>query len=315
MSSMKSYEPSASQKRMGPRLAGFTTFQLGGPCRGLITCTTRLELRRAVETLGEAGEPFVLIGGGSNLLVSDKGLDSHVIRYYSDKPQIARQGNDLNVIASTRLDDLAAYAVLNGLDGLICCTGIPGTVGGAIVGNAGAFGEQIGDRVVSVTVMDKSGNERDLSSEELGFSYRHSVLADSDAIVISARIRLRPGDRERLRVRRQEILALRAAKHPDWTRIPTAGSFFKNIEPTSNAGRRQAAGWFLEQAGAKSLRVGGARTYEKHANIIVAERGCTAADVFELSRQMAVRVEDRFGIRLQREVRLLGDWADLVANE
>jgi UDP-N-acetylmuramate dehydrogenase len=293
---------------MGPRLAEFTTFRLGGPCRSLTTCATRLELRRAIERLSAKGEPFVLIGGGSNLLVSDKGLDAHVIRFYSEKPLIARSGNDLTVQASTRLDDLAAYAVLNGLDGLICCTGIPGTVGGAIVGNAGAFGEQIGDRVVSITVMDRSGEEREMMADELDFGYRRSALADAETVVVAARLRLRPGDRDRLRARRQEILALRAQKHPDWRRIPTAGSFFKNIEPTSSAERRQAAGWYLEQAGAKSLRVGGARTFERHANIIIAERGCTAADVLELSRLMAAKVREKFGIELQREVRLLGAW-------
>lgn len=101
---------------------------------------------------------------------------------------------------------------------------------------------------------------------------------------------------------------MRAARHPDWTRIPTAGSFFKNIEPTSKAERRQAAGWFLEQAGAKALQVGGARPYEKHANIIIAERGCKAADVFALSLQMAAAVKERFGIVLEREVRLLGEF-------
>lgn len=305
---MSTYRPSDLRQRTGPPLSQFTTFRLGGPCRGLITCATRLDLVKAIESLSAAGHRFLLIGGGSNLLVSDAGVDAHVIRFYSEKPLVAREGNELVVQASTRLDDLAAFAVLQGLDGLLCCTGIPGTVGGAIVGNAGAFGEQIGDRIVSVTVMDHLGNEREMLAEEMEFGYRKSALADTGAIVVSARLRLKPGDRERLRARRQEILALRAAKHPDWTRMPTAGSFFKNIEPTSKAERRQAAGWYLEQAGAKALRVGGARPYEKHANIIVAERGCKAADVLELSRQMAALVKEKFGIALEREVRLVGDW-------
>lgn len=305
---MKKSSSAVPRATAGPLLSRYTTFRLGGPCRGLVTCTNRPELHRAIEAFGEVGEPFVLIGGGSNLLVSDAGLDQHVIRYYSETPLIARQGNELVVQASTRLDDLAAYAVLQGLDGLLCCTGIPGTVGGAIVGNAGAFGEQIGDRVISITAMDRDGNEREMNADELAFAYRSSRLADAGAIVVAARLRLRPADRERLRARRQEILALRAAKHPDWRRIPTAGSFFKNIEPTSKAERRQAAGWFLDQAGAKSLRVGGARPYEKHANIIIAERGCTAADVLELSRQMAALVREKFGIDLQREVRVMGRW-------
>ncbi len=297
----------------GPALSLYTTFRIGGPCRGLIACETRADLRRAVEKLGEVGEPFILIGGGSNLLVSDAGVNQQIIRYFSEKPQIARHGNELTVQASTRLDDLANFAVQEGLDGLLCCTGIPGTVGGAIAGNAGAFGEQIGDRVLSIVAMDHHGNERKIPADELGFGYRQSRLQGTDSIVVSAHLRLRTGDRDHLRARRREILALRAAKHPDWQHTPTAGSFFKNVEPTSSAERRQAAGWFLEQAGAKELRVGKARPFEKHANIIVAERGCRAADVLELSRQMAALVREKFGIELQREVRLLGTWPDGVA--
>jgi UDP-N-acetylmuramate dehydrogenase len=128
---------------------------------------------------------------------------------------------------------------------------------------------------------------------------------------VSARLHLEPGDRDALKRHRAEILALRASKHPDWRRIPTAGSFFKNIEPTSKADRRQAAGWFLEQAGAKKMRVGGARTYDKHANIIIAENGCTAQDVLALSRLMERAVRDKFGLKLQREVRLLGSFEGL----
>jgi UDP-N-acetylmuramate dehydrogenase len=292
----------------GPRLAAYTTFKLGGPCQALVTCSTRRELSHAIHDLGEVGESFTLIGGGSNLLVSDSGLAQTVIRYHSEKPQVVREGNNLVVQASTLLDDLAVFAVQEGLDGLICCTGIPGTVGGALVGNAGAFGEQIGDRMLSATLMDHDGNEWDVSPDDLEFGYRTSKLQRTEAIVVAARFHLRPGERTRLRQHRQEILQLRASKHPDWTRIPTAGSFFKNIEPTSKAERRQAAGWFLEQAGAKALRVGGARPYEKHANIIIAERGCKASDVYELSLLMAAAVKERFGIELQREVRLLGSF-------
>lgn len=294
----------------GPKLSLYTTFKLGGPCRALVTCVERRDLLKTIHDLGEVGESFMLVGGGSNLLVSDAGLDQVVVRYCSEKPRIVREGNNLVVQGSTLLDDLAVFAVQQGLDGLVCCTGIPGTVGGAIAGNAGAFGEQIGDRLLSATLVDRQGNEWEVTADELEFGYRTSKLQRTDAIVAAARFHLRPGDRERLRSHRQEILQLRASKHPDWKRIPTAGSFFKNIEPTSKAERRQAAGWFLEQAGAKAMRVGGARTYEKHANIIIAERGCKAADVHRLALQMAEAVKSKFGLDLQREVRLLGPFAD-----
>lgn len=294
----------------GPRLADFTTFRLGGPCRRLIPCATSDEVRAAVRDLRAAREEFILIGGGSNLLVSDRGLDLAVVRFASETADIRLERDEVVVSAATPLDELARFTVEQGIAGFVCCSGIPGTVGGAIVGNAGAFGEQIGDQVVSVTLLNRLGVARLVAAAELGFAYRRSGLQPSDYIVLSARLRAVRGDAAALRARRDEILALRAAKHPDWRKTPTAGSFFKNIEPTSKAEKRQAAGWFLEQAGAKDFRVGGARTFDRHANIIIAEPGCTAADVLALSKQMAAAVKAKFDFDLQREVRLLGTFED-----
>ena len=150
---MTSAQPRPSRPTSAQRLAPFTTFKLGG-----VTCANRRELVQAVRDLQAVGEPFTLIGGGSNLLVSDHGLDQVVIRYYSEKPLVAREGNNLVVQASTLLDDFVAFTVQEGLDGMVACSGIPGTVGGAITGNAGAFGEQIGDHLVSATLEDRAGN-------------------------------------------------------------------------------------------------------------------------------------------------------------
>lgn len=287
---------------MNARFSDLTTFRLGGPCRRLFDCATPDALRDAIR---DAGPDFLLIGGGSNLLAADEGVDAVVIRYAAERLSVSREGDDVIVHGSASLDALAAWSVEEGLEGLVCCSGIPGTVGGAIAGNAGAFGEQIGDRVARATMMDRGGVESERSPEDLGFAYRASRVSQL-GILVSARLRLRPGDPARLRAHREEILALRAAKHPDWRVTPTAGSFFKNIEPTSKAERRQAAGWFLEQAGAKGLRVGGARTFERHANIIIAEPGCTAQDVHRLARCMARAVKEKFGLNLEREVRLVG---------
>lgn len=291
-------------------LAGCTTFRLGGPCRAFIDCRTAGELGEAVRDLRTRRTAFLLIGGGSNLLVADAGVDAVVVRFASATPDIRPTGHDaIEVSAATSLDDLARWTVEQGIEGFVHCSGIPGTVGGAIAGNAGAFGEQIGDRVLSVSLLDAAGRPGVAPAAALGFAYRRSRLQDSGGIVLSALLRAGPGDAGALRARREEILALRASKHPDLRTTRTAGSFFKNIEPTSKAERRQAAGWFLEQAGAKDLRVGGARTYDKHANIVIAEDGCTADDVLELSRRMAALVRERFGLALQREVRLVGDFA------
>lgn len=287
-------------------LSQLTTFKLGGSCRRFVDCKSDAELCHAIRELAALGEEFQLIGGGSNLLVADAGLDCTVVRYSNSVPVVRIEDEYLWTSAATVLDDLARFSVENGIAGLVYCSGIPGTVGGAVVGNAGAFGEQIGDRIESVRLIQRDGSERLVPARELGFSYRKSNLQESGEIVTEVSLRVEKDDRQRLQNRRDEILALRAAKHPDWRVVRTAGSFFKNIEPTSKAERRQAAGWFLEQAGAKDLRVGGARTFEKHANIVIAESGCTTADVVHLTRKMASLVREKFGFNLQPEVRFIG---------
>lgn len=287
-------------------LRDFTTFRIGGPCPCVVTCADEKQLVAAVQHFAASKMPFVLIGGGSNLLVSDAGIESAVIRYVTDRPDIVQDGGTLDVSGAVLLDDLARYTVARGLEGLEYASGIPGTVGGAVAGNAGAFGRQIGDEVESVLLMDRAGKLSRRSAREMGFAYRSSVLHDDGGIVVSVRLRVRPGDPAALASRRAEIMELRKSKHPDWHTTQTAGSFFRNIEPTSAAERRQAAGWFLEQAGAKGMRVGGARVFEKHANIIVADPGARAADVLELSKRMAAAVEAKFGLRLVPEVRRLG---------
>ena len=292
----------------GEQLSHHTTFQLGGPCHTLIACRTPEQLAVAVVELHRAGEEFLLIGGGSNLLVSDTGVPQMVIRYLAEQPQIQRDGDVVVVSGSTLLDDLVAVTVAESLAGLTHISSIPGTVGGAIAGNAGAFGRQIGDVVETVVLMDRAGKTRTATAADLRIAYRSSVLQHSAEIVVSARLHLTPGHVAELKQQRTECQALRREKHPDWRATPTAGSFFKNIAPTSAAGRRQAAGWFLEQAGALQMHVRGARPFAKHANIIVRECECTAQDVLYLSRQMAAAVEQKFHLQLEREVRLLGSF-------
>lgn len=290
-------------------LSAFTTLQLGGPCKYLVSCSVPEHLTAVVAALANAEQDFILIGGGSNLLVSDAGLDAVVVKYGASRPLIWREGNNLEVTGATLLDDLVQYTVEQGLDGLVHCSGIPGTVGGAVAGNAGAFGKQIGDRVESALIMDHRGVVRLEGKEFLGFGYRRSKLQEQNDIVLTCWLRMDTGGRDTLWRQRQEILEMRRQKHPDWHTTRTAGSFFKNVEPSSAAERRQAAGWFLEQAGAKELRVGGARLFDKHANIIVAEERCTAQDVLDLSRKMAEAVKQKFGIELIPEVRVLGRFA------
>lgn len=290
-------------------LSTVTTFQLGGSCQGLINCQTPKELQSAVKFLNDQKEKFILIGGGSNLVVSDQGLDCFVIRYVSERPLVERSGNDVVVSASTVLDHLVQLAISEGLEGINTCSGIPGTVGGAVVGNAGAWGKQVGDVLKYVIVLKPDGSTQKVQHKDLGFTYRHSRLKESGDILLSVCFTLQPAEPTVLENERREILAKRQKKHPDLTTRPCAGSFFRNIEPTSKADKRQAAGWFLEQAGGKDLKVGGAEIFEKHANIIVKGKDCTAQDVCDLSREMAKRVKDKFNFDLVREVRFVGKFA------
>ena len=295
-------------------LSDFTTFRLGGPCPALLSCRTAQQLKEAVRFCHKEKKEFILIGGGSNLVVADDGVPCYVLRYLSETPLIERDGTDIVVTGSTRLDHLARYAADSGLEGINCCTGIPGTVGGAVVGNAGAFGKQIGDVVKFISVIGTDGKEKKLKRDECGFAYRHSDLKRTGDIVVSVCLSLSAGERTALNNERDEILKIRGEKHPDLAVHPCAGSFFRNIEPTSKAGKRQAAGWFLDEAGAKRLAVGGARIFEKHANIIVKADGCRAQDVYELSRRMQKLVKDKFGLDLVREVRFVGKFEGMPGD-
>ena len=289
-------------------LRDYTTFRLGGPCPLLIEGATAAQLPAIIQLLNKAGQPFLVIGQGANLVVADKGIDQVVIRFCSDKPTIKGSGNSVTVSGDTLLDDLAVFTIQNEAGDLSYCSGIPGTVGGGIAGNAGAFGRQMGDHLVSVELLGLDGKVRTVLHGELEFAYRHSKLKETGEIVLSATFELPAAEKKVMQAERERIMEFRRTHHPDWHKEPCAGSVFRNIEPTSAAERRQAAGRFLEEAGAKTMRIGGARLYEKHANIIVADPGCTAQDVWELSEKMAAAVKEKFGIELTREVRFLGNF-------
>lgn len=284
-----------------------TTFRLGGPCRGLVSCDHPDRLPDIWKHFTASGERAVVIGEGSNLLVSDRGVDAWVIRFVSETPRIERAGDVLTVSGCTRLEDLAAWSAREGIADFVTCAGIPGTVGAAVAGNAGAYGEQITDTLRDVTVMDAAGRVRVRARPDIRLAYRHSDLPEKGQIALTCRFNVRCAPTEDLMRRRDAIMRERRNKHPDWRVTPCAGSFFKNVEPTSKAERRRAAGWFLEQVGAKNMCVGGAAVFPKHANIIVKrDASCRADDVRRLSDMMAAAVKEQFGIALEREVRMMG---------
>jgi len=289
------------------RLSHFTTFRLGGPCRELATVADAAAAADVLRAWNAAGRPWRVMGGGSNLLVADAGIPECVLRYSADKPdcRLAADGT-IETSAATPLDALAEFAAETGRGGVGFASGIPGTVGGGLCGNAGAFGRQLGDVLDRVEILTRAGELRQLPRSALEFAYRASSLPQMGAVVVRAWFRTEADDRAELRAEREKILALRREKHPDWRTEPTAGSFFKNLPPAGPGEPRRAAGKYLEQAGAKDLRAGAAYVFPKHANIVVAGPGATARDVATLAGRMAAAVRGKFGFELEPEVRFWG---------
>lgn len=287
-------------------LRDWTTFRLGGRCPLLVQAAAPETVAAVVAELAGRRLPHRVIGWGSNLLVADGGLPEVVVRFVDEGAAVVPNGGAIRVGGGMGFDDLAAWSCRVGVAGFVNASGIPGTVGGAICGNAGAFGWQMADCLVAAELIDGGGRRRTASREELGFAYRDSVLKRTGETVLRATFSAESADPAALVAERERILALRAAKHPDVAVTACAGSFFRNIEPTSAAARRQAAGWFLERVGAKTMRVGGAGVFPKHANIPVKiDDSCTAADVMALTGMMAEAVRERFGLELVREVQWL----------
>lgn len=289
---------------MENRLSHFTTFRLGGPCRELIAVADAASAADVVRSWTAAGKPWRVMGGGSNLLVADSGIPESVLRIAAEAPD-CRWTSDgtLEASAASPLDAVAAFAAESGRGGMGFAAGIPGTVGGGLCGNAGAFGRQLGDVLDRVEILTRTGELCQLPRRAVAFGYRSSTLPQLGAVVVRAWFRTEAGDRAALQAEREQTLVLRREKHPDWRVEPTAGSFFKNLPPARPGESRRAAGRFLEQAGAKTMRAGGAYVFAKHANIVIAGPGATARDVATLTTRMAAAVQEKFGIALEPEVR------------
>jgi len=289
--------------REGVPLSTLTTLQIGGPARYYCRAETAETLAAAIAAARHESIDHLLIGGGSNLLVADEGFDGLVI--HNQMRGIEVDGSRMWVAGGESFHGLIERAAEAGLTGLGFAAGVPGTVGGAVFGNAGCYGEAIGDRIEELTLVDpQRGGRRMVGPAEMSFDYRHSALKHSGGVVESITIQLCEGDPVALRADIEDKLAVRRGKHP--VDIPSAGSYFKNLPPDEPGGRRVAAGLLLDRCGCKGLRVGDAAVFERHANIIVNLGDATARDVLELAGEMKRRVRDRFGAELQEEVQHVG---------
>jgi UDP-N-acetylmuramate dehydrogenase len=284
-------------------LAPFTSFKTGGSARYFISTQTVDDVAQAVKAAKKLNLPYFFLGGGSNLLVSDQGYDGLIIRI--DVRGLKLIGKvEVECGAGEELAALVDFAAENSLSDLEFASGIWGTVGGAVYGNAGAFGGDIGSVVTEVTLIDNEGEVKTVGPEYCRFGYRDSYLKTSGEAIVKARFKLKKGDAGQIRQRIDEILALRRDKHPVDGR--SAGCFFKNIPDPSQPHGKVPAGRLLEEVGAKRMAVGGARVFEKHANIIVNTGSAMSDDIRKLADLLKKKVYEKFGVKLQEEITQLG---------
>jgi UDP-N-acetylmuramate dehydrogenase len=278
-------------------LSAMSSFGIGGPAEFFFEARSEADLDRAVSLAFREKYPFYVIGGGSNVLFDDEGFRGLIIRNRLEG--ISREGGRLAVLSGTLLAAVLRETLSGGLSGLEFLAGIPGTVGGAIYGNAGAFGSCLGDFLETATLLAPGGGRTEVGREALGFGYRDSALKRNGAVVLKAVLLSSPGDKNTSEARIREVLEHRRQKHPPWG-TACAGSYFKN--PWPPGGDRLPAGRLLEQAGARGLAVGDAAVYEKHCNFIINRGNARSRDVLLLAEELKELVFRKFGVQLEEEV-------------
>jgi UDP-N-acetylmuramate dehydrogenase len=280
-------------------LSRHTSFRIGGPADVLLLPHTLADLQQIRRLVNEAGVAFTVIGNGSNLLVKDGGLRGVVLKVAENLARIEFTGRRGYAQSGALLGLVSRTAALHGLAGLEFAVGIPGTIGGGVMMNAGAYGGEMKDVVTSVTVVDETGEVRTLTAEEMQFAYRRSVLQTRDWIVADIRMELRPDEPERVLAQMSYNNYLRESMQP--LALPSAGSVFKR--PPG-----KYVGPMIQELGLKGFGIGGAQISEKHAGFIVNRSGTArATDVLALIQHVRERVQERYEVWLETEVRIIGE--------
>jgi UDP-N-acetylmuramate dehydrogenase len=284
----------------GEPMSQHTSWHIGGPADYFLAVSTTNDLVEGVIAAREQGLPVFILGGGTNLLVADAGIRGVVIHDEVDDTKV--DGIRITATGGVTMAHIAAVAGRSGIGGLEFAATIPGTVGGAVHGNAGAFGTETKDVVEEVWLFDPAkADVSAVAAADLAFRYRYSSIKGShEIVVVQATFRGVASERDAVVRKIKEMAQLRMQKQP--LRLPNCGSVFKN-PPDDHAGR------LVEAAGLKGLRVGGAVVSEKHGNFIVNERDASAADVRALIEEVQRRVFETFGVRLEPEVEFVGEWA------
>ena len=275
-----------------------TTFRVGGPA-DIYVLPQINQVKEVLQLCSTFDIPICIKGNGSNLLVGDKGIRGVVLELGKNAADISVVGTHITAEAGAILGAVAKKALEQSLTGLESAAGIPGTVGGAVVMNAGAYGWEMKDSLVKVTVLTRELEVKELTSEELALSYRHSNVLDNGYVVLKAEFALTPGNQEEIQAAMEDYRQRRQDKQP--LNYPSAGSTFKR--PEGNF-----AGKLIQDAGLRGFQVGGAQVSEKHCGFVVNKENATAADIMSLISQVQEKVRDQFGVTLEPEVKRMGEF-------
>ncbi len=290
----------ANKIKRGEMMKNHTTFRIGGPADYFVMPESKEEIQSVLYLCKKEKVPFYVIGNGSNLLVSDEGFPGVILQVGKGMDQITFEGNGkVRAFSGVMLSRLALEIAEHELTGFEFASGIPGSLGGAVSMNAGAYGNEIKDVIVEATVVDDRNEIKVLTKEELRLSYRKSIIQTQGYIVVDAVFAFQPGKKEEILEKMNELNQKRREKQP--LNFPSAGSTFKRPEG-------YFAGKLIEDAGLRGFRVGGAAVSNKHCGFVVNVENATAKDVKELIRQVDMRVFEQFGVHLEPEIRMIGQF-------
>lgn len=280
-------------------MSKYTTFRVGGEAECMLVIQKEEELVRLLSYLNQIEQDYFILGNGSNLLVGDKGYQGMILKFGEEMSQIRVEGTRVIVKAGALLPKVAATARQHSLTGLEFAAGIPGSIGGGIVMNAGAYGGEMKQIVESVRVIDRDGQILTLDNDTMEFGYRTSIIKDRPFVVVEAVLQLAEGDEKEIEAKIEELALLRKSKQP--LEYASAGSTFKRPDG-------YFAGKLIMDAGMRGYRIGGAQVSDKHCGFIVNTGKATAADIKEVIEEVQERVKERFHVTLEPEIIFLGDF-------
>lgn len=280
-------------------LREYSHFRIGGTADYFFEASTLEELEKAVRLARRFSVPYYVIGAGCNLLFDDKGFRGLIIRNAANGLSLRKGRAEVEALSGAPLEELVDFCLENSLSGFEFLAGIPGTVGGAVYGNAGALERYIGDFLKDAFLLDEKGKEVRVQKDYFAFNYRYSFLKQKHDLLLKAVFVLEHGDKDRIREKIKENLKNREKKHPS-KNTAYAGSYFKN--PVFPDGEKVAAAYLMDQVGAKALKVGGAAVSGAHSNFIINQKNASSRDVRTLAQEIKRRVNEKFGIELEEEV-------------